>query len=337
MVKRDDVARLAGVSPAVVSYVLNNGPRPVAEATRLRVVQAIEQLDYRPNGVARALRSRRTWSIGLVVPDNSNPFFAQLAHTIEDEAFTHGYSLLLGNASGDKSRELSYLRAFQDRQVDGLILVTNAPAKELGSVYEGKIPMVVIADHPVPGLAASTVKADNVEGARLATEHLIRHGHQRIGCVLGPRSSVPALERFAGWRRAMRDARLKTPQDVLRWTGFDRAGGYAAATELLSIAQPPTAVFVSTDQQAIGVLRAVVDAGLTIPGDLAVIGFDGIAEGGYTVPRLATVQQPLGAMAQRAIGLLLREAPTDEHCHEVFPMTLVPRGSCGCPDEPPRS
>jgi LacI family transcriptional regulator len=332
VVKRDDVARRAGVSSAVVSYVVNDGPRPVAAATRLRVLQAIEELGYRPNGVARALRSRRTWSVGLVVPDNSNPFFAQLAHAIEDEAFARGYALLLGNASGDPGREESYLRAFQERQVDALIVVTNGPTKDLPRIYEGTIPMVVIADNPIPGLAASVVKVDNTEGARLATEHLISHGHRRVACVLGPHGSAPALERFTGWQRAMRDARLRPSADLVRWADFDRVDGYHAAADLLSARHRPAAVFVASDHQAIGVLRAAADRGVRVPEDLAVIGFDGIAEADYTVPRLATVRQPVDAMARRAVELLLPEPATLEGVTETFAMTLVARGSCGCPD-----
>jgi LacI family transcriptional regulator len=332
VVKRDDVARRAGVSTAVVSYVMNNGPRPVAEATRLRVIQAIDELGYRPNGVARALRSRRTWSIGLVVPDNSNPFFAQLAHAIEDEAFARGYALLLGNVSGDLGREESYLRAFQERQVDALIVVTNGPTKDLPRIYEGAIPMVVIADNPVPGLAASIVKVDNTEGARLATEHLISHGHRRVACVLGPHGSAPALERFAGWQRAMRAARLRPSADLVRWAEFDRADGYRAAVELLSERRRPPAVFVASDHQAIGVLRAAADRGVRVPEDLAIVGFDGITEADYTVPRLATVRQPVDAMARRAVELLLPEPASPKEVTEVFAMSLAARGTCGCPD-----
>lgn len=332
MVKREDVARRAGVSPAVVSYVLNNGPRPVAEATRRRVLEAIETLGYRPNSVARALRSRRTWSIGLVVPDNSNPFFAQLAHAIEDEAFAHGYSLLLGNASGDPAREESYLQTFQDRKVDGLLVVSNRRTDELATAHQGGIPLVVISDRPLAGRAVSTVKVDNTEGAWLATTHLVGHGHRQVACVLGPRDSAPAVERHAGWQKALRGAGLDAPDEVAVWTEFSRVGGHAAATALLARDPRPTAVFAATDHQAIGVLRAAADLGLEVPGDLAVVGFDGITEADYTVPRLATVRQPVEAMARRAVELLLHHEQPAAELHEVFPVSMVARGSCGCPD-----
>ncbi len=333
MVKRDEVARRAGVSAAVVSYVMNNGPRPVADATRQRVLAAVEELGYRPNGVARALRARRTWSIGLVVPDNSNPFFAQLAHAIEDETFARGYSLLVGNASGDSARVESYLRTFQDRQVDGLIVVTNGPTDDLTRTYEGRVPLVVVVDQPVRGLAASTVKVDNSEGARLATEHLVSHGFTRIACVAGLRESEPSQERFVGWQAAMKDAGLAAPDSLVRWAEFNLAGGRSAGHSLLGGKNRPEAIFCATDLQAIGVLRAAADIGVSVPDELAVIGFDGIEEASYTVPRLATVAQPVGDMARRSVELLLRSGDeTKEEVHEIFPLSLVRRGTCGCPD-----
>jgi LacI family transcriptional regulator len=332
VVKREDVARLAGVSPAVVSYVVNNGPRPVAEGTRRRVVKAIDRLGYRPNGVARALRSRRTWSIGLVVPGCSDPFLARLAHAIEDEAFARGYSLLLGNPAGDRAREANYVRTFQDRQVDGLIVVTDAPTKDLASVYEGDVPMVVFTDDRVPGMAVSTVRVDNVEAARVATAHLISHGHRSVCCIAGTRGSAWGQQRLTGWQQAMRGAGLKAPARQVRWAGLEPSAAHRAAGELLSVARPPTGVFVATDQQAIGVLRAAADLGLSVPHDVAVIGFDGIVDADYTVPRLATMRQPVVAMARRAVEILGPDAVTDWPVHEVFPVSLVARGSCGCPD-----
>ncbi|PSL05859.1 LacI family transcriptional regulator [Haloactinopolyspora alba] len=336
MVNRNDVAHRAGVSVAVVSYVLNDGPRPVSDTSRQKVLRAIEELDYRPNRVASALRSRRTWSIGLVVPDNSNPFFAQLAHAIEDDAFSRGYSLLLGNASGDRAREQNYLETFQDRRVDGLIVVSNRPSAELARNYDAAVPLVVVSDHSVAGLpSVSTVKADNSGGARNATEHLVRHGHRRIACLLGPRDSAPAIERHAGWKQALGDAGLDAAADLVRWTTFTRSAGHLSAVDLLSGANPPSAVFAATDHQAFGVLRAAADLGLRVPDDVAVIGFDGIAEADYSVPRLATVKQPVTDIAARAVELLLRDRRDTVGVHEVFPLTLLARGSCGCPD--PRS
>jgi LacI family transcriptional regulator len=330
VVKRDEVARRAGVSAAVVSYVMNNGPRPVAEATRQRVLEAVEALGYRPNGIARALRARRTWSFGLVVPDNANPFFAQLAHAIEDEAFARGYSLLIGNASGDSARVDSYLRTFQDRQVDGLIVVTNGPTDDLARTYEGRVPLVIVVDRPIRDLAASTVKVDNAEGARLATEHLVSHGYRRIACIAGPRDSAPSRERYEGWKAALASAGLRAPDSLVRWADFSLAGGRSAASSLLS-KRSVDAVFAATDLQALGALRAAADAGVSVPGELAVIGFDGIEEASYSIPRLATVRQPVDAMARRAVELLLR-GDGGPPLHEIFPLTLVSRGSCGCPE-----
>lgn len=323
---RDDVARLAGVSNAVVSYVVNGGPRPVAEHTRVRVLDAIERLGYRPNGAARALRLARTSTIGLLVRDNTNPFFAEFAHAVEDAAFARNHAVLLGNSSGSAEREASYLGAFLDRAVDGLMIIGLSDSPDFDDVFERGTPLVVLDRVPVrPGLAVVVV--DNTGGARLATRHLVEHGHTVIGCVGGPRGIAAAEERVAGWRSALRSARLPHPRDLVAAGEFSRDGGYRATKQLLEATQAPTALFVSSDVQAIGALSALREAKLRVPRDVAVVSFDGTEESAFTDPPLTVIREPLAEMAAKALSLLLDGDCSGDH---LLPVELVTRASCGC-------
>ena len=341
-VTRQDVARRAGTSTAVVSYVVNDGPRPVATSTRARVLSAIEELGYRPNAIARALRARRSGALGLVVSDISNPFIGELARSIEVAAFEHGYTVLLGNTMVDSERERRYLRHFIDRQADGLLVVPvgmdRATVDELNS---GAIPVVAL-DRPVPRLRAATFLVDNAGGARQVTAHLAQHGHRRIACLAGPPALVPAARRLEGWSQAIAEARLPRSGCPMARATVGRRAGHEAAMELLGGDRGrPTAVFATTDEQAIGVLRAAADLGLRVPEDLAVAGFDGILQGAFCVPGLTTARQPVEEMARRAVTTLLarigagRASPPTRATTETLPVELVVRGSCGCPDPAP--
>ncbi|HEX6446082.1 MAG TPA: LacI family DNA-binding transcriptional regulator [Streptosporangiales bacterium] len=336
VVRRKDVAELAGVSPAVVSYVLNGGPRSVASQTRARVLAAIEQLDYRPNGIARSLRVNRTMTLGLVIPDTSNPYFAQLARAVEESAFAAGYTLLIGNATESQARQTTYVRTFLQRQVDGLLLVpAHGSPTCLEELRDSQKPWVVLDRrlrdlHDVPH-----VLVDNRGGAKAVTEHLIEHGRRTVACIAGPRDLMPTTDRVAGWRSALRDAGMRPTKALVRHAPFGRRAGYEAALDLFA-GDPPDAVFVASDEQALGVLRALAELGLGCPDDVAVASFDGIAQAAYSVPALTTMAQPFRRLGQEGLThLLLRMAdPAAAPRESVLPVTLVARGSCGCPDPP---
>lgn len=338
---RDDVARLAGTSTAVVSYVLNDGPRPVASATRARVEAAIAQLNYRPNQLARALRAKRSRVLGLVVPDNSNPFFAELARAVEEEAFAAGYLLLLGNSMQDDTRGAAYVRAFSERQVDGLLVIAAGEALERCSATSAALadvrqPIVLLDRQPAAGPPVTAIVVDNEAGGYAATRHLLDHGHRRIACLAGPSELTPSAERHHGWARAMSEAGLAPDSALLTRSAFNRRAGYVAARELLSCCPRPTALFAASDQQGIGVLRAASELGLRVPADLAIVSFDGIPEAAFTTPGLSTVAQPIVEIGQRGVRLLFDRIsnPDGPPVHERLPVKLVPRGSCGCPDTP---
>lgn len=333
MVDRADVARLAETSPSVVSYVMNGGPRGVAKATRARVLAAVEQLGYQPNGVARGLRMNRTMSLGLVVPDTANPFFAELARAIEEVAFAEGYALLIGNAAEDDRRQTAYVKTFLGRQVDGLFLVpAHGPTACIADLKRTTTPWLTL-DRELVGTRSTAVLVDNRGGARAATEHLLGHGRQHIACIAGPRDVMPARDRVAGWREALTEADLCPDRMSVSHGAFGRRAGYLAAREVLAEGAFD-AVFVASDEQAAGVLRAVADLGLRCPDDVAVASFDGIAESAYTTPGLTTMSQPYQALAREALSQLLAriQDPGAEVTSFVLPVSLVLRGSCGCVD-----
>ena len=267
VVTRNDVARLAGTSPAVVSYVMNNGPKPVSAATRSRVLAAVEELGYRPNAVARSLRARRTWTIGVIASDSAggkSPFFGEFTRSCEDVAWERGYSVLLGNAAEDPARAEGYVRSFMERQVDGLVLMRVRPSPQQVKEMEGGIPVVTI-DHEAPPYF-SRLAVDDEEGGRLAAAHLAGHGHTRLAFIGGPLDIAAVELRLAGWRRGLAEAGLDSSLVALRELSME--GGYSAAVELL--AQRPTAMFASTDHQAIGAdarRRRPGPAGARRPGD----------------------------------------------------------------------
>ena len=331
-----DVARLAGTSTAVVSYVLNDGPRPVAASTRARVEEAIARLSYRPNAVARALRRQHTGLVGLVVPDASNPFFAELARVVEEELFGHGYMLLLGNSAQSHVREAGYVDALLESQVDGLLLIAagddDLEAATRRGLDDSEVALVLL-DREMPGVDAASFAVDNEFGGHLATVHLLEHGHERIACLAGPERLSSANERAAGWRRAMSEAGIPATSSLLSHTPFDRSGGYLETLRLLRGDVPPTAIFATSDQQAIGAIRAAYQLGFFIPNDLAVVGFDGIPESGYTAPPLTTISQPFAQLGKAAVEALIDQiqgAPR-QSSRVVLPVKLTARASCGCP------
>ncbi|MFC5661735.1 LacI family DNA-binding transcriptional regulator [Kitasatospora misakiensis] len=336
-VTRDDVARAAGTSTAVVSYVINNGPRPVAAATRARVLAVVEELGYRPNRVAQAMARRRTDLIGMVVPDARQPFFAELAHTVERAAAERGRLLLIGNSDYANEREAHYIRAFLGMQVDGLILVTQDPSAPgvTGMDAPDGTP-VVLLHHRAETEHGIAVVADDEGGAREAVGHLLGHGHATVHCFGGTFAlspSDPVTVRTAGWAAALREAGLST-EGRLTPAPFGRVRAHREALALLARADRPTAVFCSTDDQAIGLLRAADDLGIRVPEDLAVVAFDNIAEAVIAAPPLTSVATAQTEMARAAVDLVLGERADGEPASAtgalMFPARMVVRRSCGC-------
>jgi LacI family transcriptional regulator len=325
-----DVARRAGTSTAVVSYVLNGGPRPVAAVTRARVQAAIDELGYRPDRIARALAARRSEAFGLVVSDITNPFVSDVSRAIEAAASERGYTVLLANSAIDNDRERRHLQHLLDRRVDGLLIMpVGLDDASIAELNRSGVAITVL-DRPVPGLDATTILVDNFGGASEVTMHLVGHGHRRVACITGRPALYPAAERERGWTDALAEAGLSRSRCPVIRTFVNRRAGYAAGLRLLNRVRPPTAVFVATDEQAFGVLRAAADLGRRVPDDLAVASFDGIAQAAFSVPGLTTASQPVDDMGRRAVSSVLE--PNLVGRTEILPVRVVRRGSCGCPD-----
>jgi LacI family transcriptional regulator len=336
-VTRDDVARLAGTSTAVVSYVINNGPRPVAPATRERVLAAIKELGYRPDRVAQAMASRRTDLIGLVVPDARQPFFAEMAHAVEQAAADRGKMVLVGNSDYIDDREVHYLRAFLGMRVSGLILISSGPSEQAAVEIDAWDARVVLLHRRPEAIDDVAVVLDDVGGAQLATRHLLEHGHQYVACLGGvdstPESGDPVTDHVEGWMRAMREAGRSVEGRLFK-TPYNRYDTYRLALDLLRGPDRPPALFCATDDQAIGVLRAARELGIDVPGELAVAGFDDVKEAGLTDPPLTTVASDRESMARAAVDLVLddglRVVGSRRERIRQFPSGLVVRRSCGC-------
>ncbi len=323
---RADVARLAGVSSAVVSYVVNDGPRAVAPATAARVRDAIERLGYRPNLTARALRRGATDMIGLVLPSGSNPFFAEFAVEIEREAALRGVAVMMASSGGDPARERRLLDSLAGRQVDGILLAPAVMDPALSTTDRAETRTVVFNRvGPLPGFR--TLGPDFAGGAASVVDHLIDvHGASSV--VLGSglvRNSAPN-SREQGWRNAL--ARHGRPAGAVIDAEFSRAGGYRMGLTLLD-GGLPDAVFTSSDLQAVGLLRALHEAGVRVPGDLAVVCFDGTSESEYAWPALTVARQPIAAMAHAAVDAVLDSVALPAG-HQSFATELVIRRSCGC-------
>lgn len=328
-VTRADVAAAAGTSVAVVSYVVNNGPRPVSAATRARVLEAIELTGYRPDVVARALAGGFTQTFGLLVPDVSNRFFAELAHQVEERVYASGHLILLADSADDPMRERELMNALLERRVDGIMLASVDADPDLSGAIAAGAP-VVLLDRIAPSALTSSVVPDNIGGARAATEHLIEHGRRRIGFIAGPAALPTSQDRATGWESALAAAGLE--RGPLVEAPFSRAGGLEAGRRLLLGPDRPDAVFASNDQQAVGLLRAAHDLGVRVPEDLGVITFDGSQDAAFAIPSLSSVVQPLAEIAEHAVRLLL--ARPHVTARVTTGHTLALRASCGCPDGP---
>jgi LacI family transcriptional regulator len=304
MITVKDVARHAGVSVTTVSHVVNE-TRFVSEAARSRVQAAIAELKYVPSAVARSLKANRTLTIGVMLPNSSNPYFAEIVRGVEDACFEAGFNVILCNTDDDPHRQGQYVRLLSEKQVDGLIVLSSGGDDELGEhLRDAGMPQVLV-DREVDHLDADLAEVNHEAGGYLATRHLLELGHRRIACITGPLGLSSAAQRLAGHERALAAAGVKRQPRWLREADFTSAGGHAAMVDLLALRQRPSAVFACNDLMAFGAISAAAGAGLRLPGDLSVVGFDDIALAAYSSPPLTTVAQPKHQLGVLAAELLL--------------------------------
>jgi len=309
-----DVAALAGISYTTVSHVVNK-TRPVSEEVRIKVEAAIKTLDYVPSAVARSLKAKTTATIGLLVPNSLNPYFAELARGIEDYCERNGYCVILCNSDDNPDKQRSYLRVLLEKRIDGLIVASAGGDSGLAQGLAGVRTPMVIVDRGLEGVNADLVRIDHEYGAYLATRHLLELGHREIATISGPATTSVAQMRLAGFCRALKDAGLEVPAERMVESDFTSTGGYNAAATLLE-SNPPSAIFAANDMIGIGVLRAAAERNIRVPTELSVIGFDDIQMSRYVYPALTTVGQSILQLGEMAAGVLLRRIAKPDLCIE---------------------
>lgn len=304
MATMKDVAERAHVSVSTVSHVLN-GTRRVTEAKRDMVLAAIEELGYRPNLLAKGLKTRRTFTIGLLVSDIQNSFFTSVVRGIEDIALSRSYHLFLCNTDEDAAREDEYVTELAKKGVDGLLVASSAPRDNHARRLRAENVPFVFVDRKVEGVDADVVSVDNHEGMRLIAEHLVGLGHERIGMISGPLEKASGYERYVGLRTALTDLGSGLEDSLVRFGDFRTSSGREGAAELLALSSPPTALVTANNQMTLGALLAIKEAGLRISRDISVVGFDDPEWAPLTDPPLTTLAQPTYEMGVRAAELLL--------------------------------
>jgi LacI family transcriptional regulator len=323
-----EVARLSGVSVATVSRVLN-GTAPVADATRRRVLAGVRELDYVPNAAARTLVRRRSQIVGVVVntgaehPDLKHPFFGDVLAGLKQALGARGYDLLIFTG------EQGFARRALQHQVEGLALMgVDRRDRDLQAALRCRLPLVTV-DLDVRGPRAGYVTSDNVDGARAATRHLARLGHERIATITGLEHTKPAIDRLYGYREELAAQRLAYRDTYVRAGDFYASSGHEQMHRLLRLRRPPTAVFAASDEMAIGAIGAIQEAGLAVPEDLSVVGFDDIESAALIRPPITTVRQDKVALGRVAGDALIALVEDDAALPPAvsLPVELVVRRS----------
>lgn len=333
-VTSSDVAARAGVSVAVVSYVLNDGPRPVTPQTRAKVEKAIEELGYYRNEFARNLRLQQSLTIGLITPDFTNPVYGEIAENIQEVCRPNGYLTLFVYSGGDPDREKELVHMFRAKHVDGVIIqpVTPDPLETIRPLQLARIPVVFI-QQDCPGVPC--VVLEDVQGGQLATQHLLDLGHRRIGFIKGRLpSAARAEERLTGYRQALQAAGIEPDPSLVIESEVNQNAGYQAMQQLLALAEPPTAVVNHNDVLAVGAMHAIRAAGLSIPGEVSVVGFDDTASSAHLQPPLTTIRFSRKEMGRQAAAILFRAIEQDEDYVPFtveIPVQWVQRASTGPP------
>jgi len=321
-----DIARAANVSYSTVSRALNNSPRVNAE-TKAQIERLAADMGYLPSAVARSLVTRRTYTLGAVVTTITDLFYAEVIHAIEETALSLKYSLILANSGGDPDREWTAIQVLRERRVDGIILVSSCCTRQ-GLLAEAELDTpVVIINNAYQEHIGYSVETDNAAGGRAATRHLIELGHTQIAHIAGPEREWDALERQAGYEQALQVYGLPLDPGLIVRGDSRPQGGIEAMQRLLALPSRPTALFCYNDTTALGAMRAARAAGLRIPEDLSVVGFDDIDLAPFFEPPLTTVAQPKRRMGETAVQMVLELLAGGSVEDQVLPNELIVRGS----------
>lgn len=333
-----DVAQKTGLSVSTVSLVLNHKPHRISEETKQRVLEAAKEMNYHPNQLAVGLIKKKTNTIGLIIPDITNMFFAEIAKGAEVECQKRGYSMILCNTNDSPQKDIDYVNVLLERGVDGIIFVMavnalNHKAKECSDLLEHFEKPVVLVDRTVDELDMPTVSTDNELGGYLATRHLLELGHTKIGCITGPMGSQSAKQRFFGYIRALQEYSVPFRSELVAEGDYHADAGYNLSKKLLD--QGVTAILGSNDMMCYGIYRRAHREHLKIPQDLSVVGFDDVTFSEMAEVPLTTVAQPAYQIGCASVEKLL-DVIGGENALErriVFPPELIVRKSTARPIE----
>jgi LacI family transcriptional regulator len=328
----EDVARRARVSTSTVSHVLN-GTRKVSPETVEAVQQAVRELGYIPNTLARSLARSRTNTVGVAISALSNHYFSETVHAIETECARHGIMMLFVDTHDDPAQELRVVRALHHRRVDGILLAPSSDPEQAALAYlqANAIPTVLVDRLAADGF--DQVGVENRDSTRELVTHLLGHGHTRIAMIAGHRGLSTTEERIDGYRLALEDAGLAFDETLLVNGESNSESARKAAAGLLVLATPPTAIMAANNLMTIGAMHALRDAKIAVPEQMALVGFDDFDWADFFLPRLSVIAQPVQALGERAVQLLLQriDNPEGRRGSERLAATLRIRNSCGCP------
>ncbi len=324
-----DVAREAGVSMATVSRVVNGNPN-VKPATRKKVLETIKRLGYRPNAVARGLASKRTTTVGVIIPDISSLFYAELARGIEDIATMYKYNIILSNSDQKQEKEIDLIDAMLEKQVDGLLFMSNHITEEHMHAFQTSPVPVILSSTSDPNNELPSVNINNKQAAYDATRLLTDKGHQRIAFISGPKEDpLAGQDRLNGYKEALQDAGLAWDEQLVEYGDYRYDSGLEAAQTLIGRSDRPTAILAMNDEMAIGAIHACQDEGLAIPDDVEIIGFDNTRLASMVRPRLTSVVQPMydiGAVSMRLLTKYMNNEKVEDH-KVVLPHRIEERES----------
>ncbi len=306
-----DIAEKAGVSITTVSKIINKKDDDISDKTKNKVLKVIDEYNYIPSALATGLVTKKTNTIGLLLPDISNAFFAELARGVEDGANCEGYNVILCNTDDDPEKENQYLSVLKSKHVDGIVFLSTALSNHsaIRELNSKGFPVIVL-DRAFDDEDMLAVFIDNVMGGYLATKHLIEFGHKAIGCITGPLKPKLALQRLEGYKKALEEAHIGFNEELIYEGNFKTKSGELGAKKLLKAGV--TAIFASNDMMAYGVYKAVHDEGMSIPHDVSVVGFDDIFLSEILSPPLTSVKQPTYEMGIMSAAMLIKKIKNEE-------------------------